>query len=263
VIGVRLSVPLVIEFGGLYWPYGPVRLALRSSEREGALSVLRAGPHTLLVDPSLPAPASDEGPLSAAAAALRAHSPATALEVVFEGPRPPYPGAEVAGLFGLREILSGGDSSRPEDPAACAVRTGLAVTLTGAPASVSDERVAWCESSLLLVRDPAAQEAPTPPTRGAAPGLFEATSLSEWAAGVTGQGLDAPSSAREADLFEALRAAGLLARWPLGGGVLLFLTRDTLREALIAALGDHGFELWPMTFGGVQGFSLLSGGENS
>lgn len=265
---VSVSVPLVIKFGGLHWPYGPARLAIRTREREGALSLLHAGGHTLIVDPSLRAPADDEGPLSAEAETLRAYCPPKALDIVFEGPRPPHPGADVAGRFALREVLSVGGpaSAGREDAAALAVRTGVAVSATtGAMATISDDLVAWCESSLLLAWDPT-QEAGSRAggaAEDAAPGLLEASSPTEWAATVTGQGLGTPSSAREADLFGALRAAGLLARWPLGGGALLFLTSDTSREALVAALSDHGFERWPMTLGGIQGLNDVRDGEGS
>lgn len=246
---------MVVSFAGLCWPYGPERLIVRGSPREGQRSLLRAGDHSLFVDPSLPAPTHSEGPLSAEAAALRAALPAQALEIVFEGPRPPQPGADVAALVALGEVLG----ASPDGSPASAVQRGVPIDASsGAPREVQPELLAWCEASLLLARDSVGS--PEPPCPEPAPGLLSAQSPRDWAAAVSGQGLSDPRNPRERDLFGVLRAAGLLARWSLPRGALLLLTDDDSREALTLALSDHGFVLWPMTLQGLQGLDSAEAG---
>jgi hypothetical protein len=224
----RASAPLTIFLAGRRWRYGPARVDVTLTERgaEHSRCLLRWDDLRLLVDPSLPAPAEDEGPLSAEAGLLRELNPTTPVEVVLIGPRPPQPGArEAAGAAIRRALEAPVDAIDPAHP----------------------ELEAFLDSSFLLVRD---RITAATPCADPLAGLSDDTAA--WAESARGTGLDAPRTPREEDVFASLRAAGLAARWPLADGVAILLAEPGKRDALGAALGDHGLERLPLSFGGAD-----------
>lgn len=258
---LRVSAPCVLLFAGWAWPLGPGRVTVQAAPRSGGLRSLVRDPERglqLWVDPTLPAPSVEEGPLGCEARLLRAHPPAVAHELVSEGPRPPRPGADAARGLALRVAL-GADATRlaPASPSEAAALSGLPCAPAGpAEPAAAAAAQALLAARLVLYEDLVARLREEPPApEPAAP--VPLADLGAWLESARGHGLGSPArSPRARQLEEALRGAGLQARWPLGDGLTLVLCAPEDRDRLRAALTAHGLTVLPCALVGVPGLHV-------
>lgn len=259
---LRVSAPCVLPFAGWAWPLGPGRVTVQAAPRSGGLRSLVRDPERglqLWVDPTLPAPGAEEGPLGCEARLLRAHPPAVAHELVCGGPRPPFPGAEAARRLALRVALGGQTTIAPASPGEAAALSGLPCGPAGpAEPAAAAAAQALLAARLVLYEDLVARLREEPPAPEP-PAPVPLADLGGWLEAVRGQGLGAPSrSPRARQLEEALRGAGLQARWPLGLGLALVLCAPEDREGLRGALTAHGLTVLPCALVGVPGLHVTS-----
>jgi len=256
----RASAPLAFSLGGFWWPYGPDRVEVRAAAgRDGWRCRVEAAGRALWVDPSLPPPVDDEGPLGFEAAALRATPPERPVDLVSRGPRPPRPGAAEAIGLAARAALAGWRGAEPPAP-----RGALERALAGGrPVSPAGEgpgptgATAWLDARVVLYDDEVGRAEPGVATDGA---RLDPRQPDRFREAVAGSGL-AGRSEREVDLMSALGAAGLEARWPLGGGVVLGLAAPGRRDRLRSALAEHGLTPLPCRLTGVAGLTRDHGDD--
>ncbi len=272
----------MLTLGGVAWPYGPeaVRIAARPlGPREHRCRV--TWPELALelwVDAGLPpplagrAPDEVEGPLAPVAAALRAAPPREALELSIEAPSCPadaplrwraLPTARPALARAAALALAAARGEAPPPPASpleVALDLGAPQALAAAAAPPAPQHVAWLDAHLVLFLDPGAPHAPA----AAAPELMAALrALADPAAPIPpdlrGRGLEGRST-RERRLWDALAAAGLMARWPLGQRLAAGLCAGPDRDTLRAALREHDLPPLPCSLAAAAGARTHRGG---
>lgn len=264
------SAPWVLPFAGWSWPCGPERVEVRVRPRAGVRCHLSGQgnpqdhPWRLWVDPTLPAPTLDEGPLGCEARLLRVAPPPRAVDVQSRGPRAPLPGADAARGVALRAALRASfpdwspAAQGTESPEEAAARSGLPASPgasgPGGPADPAAAQAAagLLEARLLLYEDLVSRlrEEPRAPDEPPAP----LERLGAWLEAAHGRGLGAPTrSPRACQLEAALCQAGLVARWPLGAGLVLVLCAPGARAGLGEALAAHGLRVLPFVLTGVAG----------
>lgn len=260
------SAPWVLPFAGWLWPAGPERVTVEARELLPHQRSRVTDPErglTLLVDPSLPPPARHEGPLGCEAQALRQARPPKAIELVSRGPRPPIPGADPARAAAVRCALEAvfGDALAPSSelqPLELDVaRSGRPWSQEGNPGLGPPDRelLALLDDRLVLHEDRVSGLRGEPATAPGSPIPFGR--LAAWLESARGQGLGAPTrSPRACELERALASAGMIARWPLGSGVVLVLCEPGARGALVEALLAHGLPELPLRLSGVSGLRL-------
>lgn len=268
------SAPWVLPFAGRLWPCGPERIEVRVELAAGGWRSRVHDPGlglTLWVDPDLPAPSGDEGPLGCEASALRAAAPPRPVEVSSRGPRPPLPGADAARAAALRAALEAafpgapGGGSPAASPLERCLQQGRPCPpepgAVGEPAP-SPELLALLDERLVLHQDLVSRLRGEPPAPHEP--LVPLERLPAWLDEARGRGLGAPTrSPRARDLEAELRAAGLCARWPLGEGLVLVLCEPGARARLVLALEERGLHPHPCQLGGARGVSLAAPGEEA
>ncbi|MCO5168290.1 MAG: hypothetical protein M9894_18270 [Planctomycetes bacterium] len=249
------SAPLALRFAGIAWPLGRERVTLTlAADEDPRPRVTSARGWALRVDPDLPPPAEDEGPLAPVARALRDLRRAAARASRSPAPRrgawarrppcagppsPPWPTRRAGPRRRPRARSSAREAGAPADD------RGPVVVATG--------RLAWLSARLVLFDDPFVP--PAPPhadhaTGEVDPRLVLEAEPSALVAALTGHGVPDRPVWREERLDRALREAGLLGRFRVAPGVGLAFVEPGRRRELEAALTAHGLAPAPCELGG-------------